>query len=73
MVNININSYTGLDDLTAKIQELSLAQKKAIQLGVSTKDIASQVLVGKIEDADIIENTEVNTTKSEVIQKHGIH
>ena len=58
-VNINIGSYTGLDDLSAKIQELSIAQKKAIQLGVSTKDIASSRLVGKTEeitDAEIVED-----------------
>lgn len=50
-VNININSYTGLDDLTEKLQELSLAQKKAIQLGASTKDIAEAVLVGTTDTA----------------------
>ncbi len=64
-VNININSYTGLDDLTAKIQELSIAQKKAIQLGASTKDIASQVLVGKVEEAEVVEETPNSNSNKE--------
>lgn len=56
-VNININSYSGIDDLAAKIQELSLLQQKAIENGVSTKEIAAQVLIGKakVEDAEVIE------------------
>ena len=69
-VNININTYTGLDDLTAKINELSLAQKQAIQQGASTKDIAAQVLVGKaeVQDAEVVEEeaTEEFTGTNEV-------
>ena len=55
-VNININSYAGLDDLTTKIQELATLQKQAIDAGVSTKDIAAQKLVGDIQDAEIVED-----------------
>lgn len=70
-VNINIGSYSGLDDLTAKIEELSLAQKKAIQSGTSTKEIAASRLCGKaeeIQDAEIVEE-EVPVTKSNVEEK----
>ena len=63
-VNININSYAGIDDLTAKIQELSLLQKKAIDNGVSTKDIAAQKLINDIPEAEIIEVIEPETTVS---------
>ncbi len=63
-VNININSYAGIDDLTAKIQELSLLQKKAIDNGVSTKDIAAQKLINDIPEAEVIEVIEPETTVS---------
>lgn len=54
-VNININSYAGLDDLTSKIQELASLQKQAIDNGASTKDIAAQKLVGDVIDAEVVE------------------
>lgn len=65
-VNININSYAGLDDLTAKITELATLQKQAIDAGVSTKDIAAQKLVGAedIQDAEIVEVSEPEEKES---------
>lgn len=67
-VNININSYAGLDDLTTKIQELATLQKQAIDAGASTKDIAAQKLVGDIQDAEIVEEVsepEIVTVKED--------
>ncbi len=73
-VNININSYSGLDDLSAKIQELSDAQQKAIEMGVSTKDIAAQVLVGKVkvDDAEVVEEaSETEFTGTNEVNNSG--
>lgn len=63
-VNININSYAGIDDLSAKIQELAQLQKTAIDNGMSTKEIAAQKIIEDIPEAEVIEDTTAEITIS---------
>lgn len=70
-LNININSYAGLDDLTSKITELATLQKQAIDAGASTKDIAAEKLIGDIQDAEVVEDEEDDVIVLEEPEEDG--